>query len=98
MKYKYGTNDSYSNSSGRTATAKQIASLIKRDVEYGKWNKYDGGKEGSYIASCEYYRRGFVHHERLYIYGKRDEFDELEKLIQKIDNLKVIPRKYDDKN
>lgn len=95
MKYKYGTNDSYSNSCGRTATAKQIASIIKRDVEYGKWNKYDGGKQDNYIASCEYSRKGFIHHERLYIYGKRAEFDELEKLIHDVDNLKVIPRKYD---
>ena len=97
MRYSYGTNDSFSNSRGRTATAKQIASLIKRDVEYGKWNLYDGGKEDSWTASCRYSRKGFIYHERLFLYGTKREFDELEKLLQKVE-IEVIPRRYDENN
>lgn len=92
MRYKYGTNDSYSEYRGRTATAKQIASLIKRDVEYGKWNIYHGGVEDSFTASCSYERKGFVYHERLYIQGTEREFKELEALIK--DFIEVIPRKF----
>lgn len=93
MRYSYGTNDSYSTSRGRTATAKQIASLIKRDVDYGKWNLYDGGKEESWTASCRYSKKGFVYHERLFIYGTKKEFQELERLIKGI--IDIIPRKWE---
>lgn len=92
MRYKYGTNDSYSVHSGRTATAKQIASIIKRDVDYGKWNIYEGGKEDSVTAKCRYKRNGFVYHSYLLIFGKESEFKELEALIKPI--IEVIPRQY----
>jgi hypothetical protein len=92
MRYSYGTNDSYTNGS-RTATAKQIASLIKRDVRFGKWNVYHGGKENSRTATCSYRRKGFVYHEHLLIYGKKKEFELLERLIKPI--IEVIPREYD---
>ena len=94
MRYLYGTSDSHPNHRGRTATAKQIASLIKRDVSYGKWNLYDGGRENSWTASCRYSKRGFVYHERLFIYGTQREFQQLEKLLQKVE-IEVIPRKYE---
>lgn len=92
MRYKYGTNDSYSPNMGRTATAKQIASIIKRDVDYGKWNIYEGGTEDSISAKCRYKRNGFVYHSHLLIFGKESEFKELEKLIKPI--IEVIPRKF----
>ena len=95
MRYSYGTNDSYSETRGRTITAKQLASIIKRDVGYGKWNVYDGGRTNSVTASCRYSRRGFVYHNRLFIYGTKKEFQVLEKLISKIKDIEVIPREYD---
>ena len=97
MRYSYGTNDSYSNSRGRTVTAKQLASIIKRDVDYGKWNLYDGGRTNSVTASCRYSRKGFIYHGRLFIYGTKREFQQLEKLLQKID-IEIIPRRYEENN
>lgn len=93
MKYHYGTDDSCFNGRSRTCSATQLASIIKRDVEAGKWNKYWGGVTNSWTAHCEYYRRGFQYHERLYIYGNRNEFEKLESLIKEF--IEVIPRKYE---
>ena len=90
MRYKYGTTDSYSNFKGKTVTAKELASIIKRDVDYGKWNLYEGGKSNSTIAHCRYKRNGFVYHEQLLIFGSKDEFKRLENLIK--DFIKVNPR------
>ena len=84
IRYIYGTNDSYPTTKGRTVTAKQLASIIKRDVSFGKWNLYEGGKENSWTASCRYSRRGFIYHERLFIYGTKKEFQKLEMLIKNI--------------
>lgn len=92
MRYSYGTNDSYNPRRGRTISVPQLASIIKRDVEYGKWNKYEGGKEDTSTASCKYHKKGFIYHERLFIYGTAKEFQQLEKLIQ--DFIEVIPRKF----
>ena len=89
MRYYYGTNDSIGNR-GRTATAKQIASIIKKDVEVGKWNVYEGGKADTRSAVCRYKRNGFVYHSHLLISGKESEFRELETLIK--DYIEVIPR------
>ena len=93
VRYVYGTNDSYSVTKGKTVTAKQLASIIKRDVNVGKWNQYNGGKTDSITAHCRYARKGFVYHERVFIYGTQKEFQKLEKLLQKID-IEVIPRKF----
>ena len=93
MRYYYGTDDSYHNGRGRTVTAKQLASIIKRDVDYGKWNLYYGGRENSVSAFCRYRRGGFVYHERLYIYGTQKEFQKLESLIKDI--IEVVPREYE---
>lgn len=92
MRYYYGTNDSFYEGHGRTATAKQIASIIKRDVEYGKWNVYNGGKEDSTTASCKYQATSFTHHRQLFIKGQEKEFKELENLIKDI--IEVKPRQY----
>lgn len=92
MRYYYGTNDSFYQGKGRTATAKQIASIIKRDVEYGKWNLYEGGEENCSIASCRYQRKGFIFHRRLFIKGQPREFKELESLLEGV--IDVIPRQY----
>ena len=96
MRYSYGTNDSYNSNRGRTITVKQLASLIKRDVGFGKWNVYEGGREDSSTASCKYSRRGFIYHERLFIYGTEKEFKHLEQLIRPI--IEVIPRVFNNKN
>ena len=93
MRYYYGTNDSYHNGDGRTVTAKQLASIIKRDVDYGKWNKYEGGKENTRTAHCRYMRKGFVYHSQLMIFGKQSEFEELEKLITPF--IDVTPRQFE---
>lgn len=92
MRYVYGTNDSYNNAKGRTVTAKQLASIIQRDVEFGKWNIYEGGETESQTAQCRYKRNGFVYHEQLIIYGNKKEFKQLETLLKGI--IEVIPRKF----
>lgn len=92
MRYYYGTDDSFHHGTGRSATAKQIASIIKRDVEFGKWNHYYGGKTNDITASCSYRRKGFVFHGRLFITGKQSEFKELEKLITSF--IEVTPRQF----
>lgn len=92
MRYYYGTNNSYSPSKGRTVSVPQLASIIKRDVECGKWNNYHGGTENNSTASCSYSKKGFIFHSRLFINGKKEEFQRLETLIQ--DFIEVIPRKF----
>lgn len=92
MRYVYGTNNSYYHPKGRTVTAKQLASIIKRDVEFGKWNIYEGGKTDNSTARCKYQRKGFTHHEQLMIFGNEKEFKKLEKLINGI--IEIIPRQF----
>ncbi|MBQ2654106.1 MAG: hypothetical protein IJF83_11160 [Methanobrevibacter sp.] len=92
MRYVYGTNDSYLNTKGQTIPVKQLASIIKRDVEFGKWNIYEGGKENSSTAVCRYKRNGFTYHSQIMIYGSKKEFKKLEKLIK--DFIEVIPRQF----
>lgn len=92
MRYSYGTNDSYNPRRGRTISVPQLASIIKRDVEYGKWNKYEGGKEDTSTASCKYHKKGFIYHERLFIYGTKKEFKKLENIIKNF--IEVNPRQY----
>ena len=89
MKYYYGTLDKFIEEKGRTVTAKQLASIIKRDVDVGKWNIFNGGKQNT-SADCSYKKGNFTHHEHLFITGEPKEFKALEKLIQPI--IKVIPR------
>ena len=89
MRYYYGVIDKFIEEKGRTATAKQIASLIKRDVNVGKWNIFNGGNKNT-SATCSYKKGKFTYHEHLFIQGKPKEFKELEALIQPI--IKVIPR------
>lgn len=91
MRYSYGTNDSFTEGS-RTASVKQVASLIKRDVEYGKWNIYEGGEANTRTAKCRYKRNGFVYHSHLLLWGKEEEFKRLESLIK--DFIDVTPRKF----
>ena len=91
MRYSYGTNDSFTNGS-RTASVKQLASIIKRDVDYGKWNIYEGGETHNYTAKCRYKRNGFIYHEHLLICGTKREFKELEKLIAPF--IEVVPRRF----
>lgn len=92
MRYKYGTNDSYTEGRGRSCSVPQLASIIKRDVECGKWNKYDGGEVNTRTATCRYSKKGFSFHSYLLIYGKEEEFKRLETLIK--DFIKVTPRKF----
>lgn len=89
MRYYYGTIDKFIEEKGRTVTAKQLASIIKRDVDVGKWNIFNGGKQDA-SADCSYIKGNFTHHEHLYIIGNNKEFQELEQLIEPI--IKVIPR------
>lgn len=91
MRYYYGVLDKFIEEKGRTATAKQIASLIKRDVEFGKWNIFNGGKKDT-SANCSYIKGNFTYHKHLFITGKAVEFQELEQLIEPI--IEVIPRKF----
>ena len=90
MKYYYGNISKFIKEKGNNVTAKQLASIIKRDVDYGKWNQYNGGTEES-VADVSYTNNGFTHHEHLYIIGKPVEFKELEQLIQPF--IEVIPKK-----
>ena len=89
MKYYYGVFDNLIEEKGRTVTAKQLASIIKRDVDVGKWNIFNGRNKNT-SADCSYKQGGFTHHEHLFITGKPTEFKELESLIKPI--IKVIPR------
>ena len=92
MRYKYGTSDSYTTFKGKNVTVPELASIIKRDVEVGKWNLYEGGEEESTTAHCKYQRNGFQYHEQLLIYGSKKEFQRLESLIREF--IKVNPRQY----
>lgn len=92
MRYIYGTNDSYTTTKGTTVTAKQLASIIKKDVGFGKWNLYDGGETNSRTAKCRYSKKGFSYHSHLLIYGDKGEFTLLEALIK--DFIEVIPRDF----
>lgn len=92
MRYIYGSNDSYTTTKGTTVTAKQLANIIKKDVELGKWNKYEGGEANSRTAHCRYARKGFAYHSHLLIYGNKKEFEKLENLIKPI--IEVTPRKF----
>lgn len=91
MRYSYGTNDSYTTNS-RTCSVPQLASIIKRDVDLGKWNIYEGGRTNSLTAKCRYKRNGFVYHSHLLIWGSKEEFQRLEHLIK--DFIEVIPRNF----
>lgn len=90
MRYKYGVNDNPTESS-RTATAKQIASIIKRDVDYGKWNTYKGGNK-KHPATVSYENKSFNFHTKMFLFGKESEFKELENLIK--DFITVTPRQF----
>lgn len=92
MRYIYGTNDSYSTTKGKTVTVKQLASIIKKDVDYGKWNKYEGGEVNNRTAHCRYSKKGFVYHSHLLIFGSKAEFKKLEELIKNF--IDVTPRKF----
>lgn len=89
MKYRYGTSEK---GESKQVTAKQLASIIKRDVEVGKWNHYNGGTDGSSPANCSYEQKGFCHHIKLFMKGKEVEFTELEQLISSF--IEVVPRKF----
>ena len=92
MRYIYGTNDSFSTTKGTIVTAKQLASIIKKDVEFGKWNRYEGGRVNSVTAHCRYKKNGYAFHSHLLIYGSKREFKVLENIIK--DFIEVIPRQY----
>ena len=92
MRYIYGTDDSYTTVKGTVATARQLATIIKRDVELGNWNLYDGGKSNTRTAKCRYSKKGFSYHSHLLIYGDKGEFALLEALIK--DFIEVIPRDF----
>ena len=89
MRYYYGIVAKFINSEGRNVTAKQLASIIKKDVKFGKWNLYTGGAEDS-VADISYHNGDFTYHEHLFITGKPKEFQELERLIKPF--IEVIPR------
>ena len=92
MRYKYGSKDCYTRFRGKDCSVTELASIIKRDVEYGKWNTYEGGEVDSIDAHCRYQRNGFQYHEQLLIYGNKKEFKQLEELID--DFIFVNPRKF----
>lgn len=89
MRYSYNIKDDYDPKRGRTISVPQLASIIKRDVEYGKWNQYNGGDE-KHSANCNYTSGNFQYHEKLYIFGTPKEFQQLEKLIKEF--ISVVPR------
>lgn len=93
MKYHYGTDDSYHVGSMNDATPDELAEQIKKDVGNGKWNCYSGGRVNSISATCRFKRTGFVYHNRLFIYGSRDEFKVLEGLIKSFMEY-FVPRCY----
>lgn len=92
MRYVYGTDDSYSTTRGVKCNVSQMASIIQRDVEFGKWNIYEGGETNNRTAHCRYKRNGFVYHGLLLIFGNEKEFKQLEELIKGV--IEVIPRKF----
>jgi len=92
MRYIYGTNDSFTTGKGTYCSPVQMANIIKRDVDFGKWNIYEGGETNTRTAHCRYKRNGFIHHQQLLIFGDEREFKELEQLICEI--IEVIPRKF----
>lgn len=94
MRYSYGIKEGYDPKRGRTISIPQLASIIKRDVEYGKWNNYHGGVEGKSAANCSYSTGNFTYHEKLYVYGTEKEFQQLEKLIREF--IEVTPRVFTD--
>lgn len=82
MRYYYGTSDSYHQGGMSKATPQELSEIIRDDVESGKWNRYYGGQIHNIDATCSYRRPGFIYHGRLFIFGTKEEFKELEKLIK----------------
>lgn len=91
MRYKYEITNHKTKFRGKTVTPTQLAKIIKRDVECGRWNTYDGGSNTT-TAHCRYQGKTFTYHEKLLIYGTKKEFQQLEKLIDNF--IYVEPRTF----
>ena len=91
MQYKYGVTDKFTNGEGILIKAPQLISLIKRDVQRGKWNIYRGGDK-KHTAKISYKGKNWEYGEHIYIIGTQREIQHLENKLKQF--LKVIPRKY----
>ncbi len=92
MKFYYGTNDSLFMGRKESISVEGLVEIIKKDVEDGKWNVYDGGRVNSVTATCRWSERARVTNDRLFIEGSRNEIQSLEKQLDGV--LTVIPREY----
>ena len=91
MQYKYGVTDKFNGGEGIIVKAPQLIDLIKRDVNQGKWNLYEGGDK-SHTAKVSYKGKNWEYGEHLFIIGSKNEIKFLESKIRKF--IEVIPRKY----
>lgn len=83
----------YITSNGTVATARQLATIIKRDVKLGKWNFIRWRKNQIQgLQSADTVKKASTYHSHMLIYGDRGEFTLLEALIK--DYREVIPREY----
>lgn len=91
MQYKYGVTGKFTKGEGIIVKAPQLIDLIRRDVNRGKWNLYEGGDE-KHAAKISYKGKGFTYGEHIFIIGSKREIQFFEEKISKF--MKVIPRKF----
>ena len=89
MQYKYGVIDN--GLDGIIVKAAQLIDLIKRDVNRGKWNVYDGG-DNKHTAKISYKGKNWEYGEHIYIRGSENEFKYLEQELSKF--MEVNPRQF----
>lgn len=87
MKYNYGVVDK---PEGRIIKAPALIDLLKRDVQQGKWNIYEGGTDGENTAKISYKGNGWEYGEHIFIKGSKRELRFFESKIREF--MEVIPR------
>ena len=91
MRYKYGVINKVLNHDCTIVRAPALADIIKRDVNVGKWNIYEGGDK-EHAVQVSFKGSSWVHSEHMFIWGSESEIKHLEQLISGF--IKVIPRKF----
>lgn len=92
MRFSVGNDDCCGFGRIETVSVDDLVEIIKSDVADGKWNCYDGGRINSIEAVCRFDRKGVINHNRLFIFGSKNEFKSLEEQLDGV--LTVIPRDF----
>jgi hypothetical protein len=89
MKYKYGVVGKSTCKDGIIVKAPALISLLKKEVDSGKWNIYEGGDD-NHPAKISFKGKSFEYGEHMFVYGSEREIRFFEEAISKF--IKVIPR------